>query len=47
MASTLRPISLGPPHLPDWSWGSTKVHTGWFWEARLASSGDKLGHADN
>ena len=31
----------------DWSWGSTKVYTGWFWDARLASSGDKLGHPDN
>ncbi len=31
----------------DWSWGSTRVYEGWFWDARLASSGDKLAHPDD
>ena len=31
----------------DWSWGSTHVYTGWFWDARLAASGDKLAHPED
>lgn len=31
----------------EWSWGSTKVYTSWFWDARLASSRDQLAHPEN
>ena len=31
----------------DWSWGSTKPYTGWFWDARLASANEGLAHPDD
>jgi len=35
-------VNWGIPPGADWSWGSTRVYTGSFWDARLASSNQRL-----
>jgi hypothetical protein len=35
-------VNWGVPPGAEWSWGSTRVYTGSFWDARLASSNQRL-----
>ena len=39
-------VNWNVPPGADWSWGSTRVYTGWFWDARLASSNAGLAHPE-